>query len=435
MKLRIFLCALGLILSSVFSAPAQEILTLEQAVKSALQNNYDIRLLSNDLEINRNNVTKAALLPTVTGSLSNTTTLQNTKQTQSSGQEVTRDNAKNSNLNYGVGLNWRIFDGFSMFAAYDRLKEFEKLGELNLKSAVLATVYDVVNTYYEVIRQQKQLDSYQTNVDISRFRLTTAENRYQIGKAAKLEVLAATVDLNTDTTNVLRQYNLLKSAKIRLNELLARDVNTAFAASDTIIIDPMLKLDDILNASLQQNPSLQIALISQRIAELNLKEVKGGRYPVVGLSTGYNFSRSQSELGFARQSNGRGFNYGITASVNIFNGFLQKRNEKNAQIAIESSKLDYQKLDNNIRSQLASAYQTYQTNIQLVALEAINQNVAKQNLDITLEKFRLGSIAPIEFREAQRNFVDASARYSDAQYNAKLAEITLKEIAGNLDFQ
>lgn len=424
-----FLAATG------FSASSQEVLTLEEAVKIALENNYNIRLLSNDLEISQNNVNKAALLPVVTGNLSNNTTIQNTQQTQSTGQVIDRDGARNSNTSYGVGLNWRVFDGFSMFAAYNRLKEFEKLGEANLKTTVLTTVYDVVNVYYEIVRQQQLIRATREAIDISRFRVTTAENRYTIGRAAKLEVLAATVDLNTDTTNLLRQQNVLTGAKIRLNELLARNAATAYSVRDSIEIDPKLKQEDVLKASLEQNPTLQIATINRRIAELNLKEVRGARYPVIGLSSGYNFSRSESELGFAQRSTGRGLNYGLTASVNIFNGFTQRRNEKNARIGIESALIDYQRLDNSIRSQLASAYESYQTSLRLVALEEGNREVARQNMNITLEKFKLGTIAPLEFREAQRNFVDASVRFSDAQYNAKLAEITLRELSGNVNLK
>jgi outer membrane protein len=56
-------------------------------------------------------------------------------------------------------------------------------------------------------------------------------------------------------------------------------------------------------------------------------------------------------------------------------------------------------------------------------------------MDITLEKFRLGSVAPLEFREAQRNYIDASARYTNSQYEAKLAEIALMQLSGSLSLR
>jgi outer membrane protein len=413
---------------------AQEKLTLEEAISIALENNFDIRLVSNDLAINKNNANNAiaALLPSATGSFSTNNSLQNARQIQASGVENHIDGAKNTSLNYGVSLNWTVFDGFGMFAAYNGLKELQKLGEANLKATVLSTVFNVINGYYNIARQQQELQSTVTAVEISRLRLNNSQNRYTLGKASKLEVLAAEVDLNTDTTNLLRQVDLLNVAKIQLNQLIARDAQVRYEVSDSIEINKTLKLNELSALVENQNPSLQAAVINQRLAELNLKQVKAARYPTVALNTGYNFFENTSELGFARQSNGRGFNYGVTASVNIFNGFLQNRNEKNANIEIESSKLQYDKLRQQIDAQLVSAFQTYLTRLELVNLESKNQDVAKQNLDITMEKFKLGSITPLEFREAQRNYVDASVRYADAQYEAKLAETSLQQIAGNI---
>ncbi|PWG81020.1 TolC family protein [Pararcticibacter amylolyticus] len=430
-----YLIIFPLLLFSGLKLRAQQVLTLEEAVRIALQNNYNIRLSKNTAEISANNVNIAAagMLPSVSGNLNNTSSIQNTRQTQADGSVREVDRANNWNTTYGVGLNWTIFDGFAMFANYDELKELRKLDDTNMRATIQNTVSDVVNNYYNLIRLQQQLEATDSAVAISRLRLTTAQNRYQIGKAAKLEVLTATVDLNTDTTNLLRQRDAVRSAKVVLNELLARDVSTNFVVGDSIPVDTKLQYESLLDLSSRQNPSIQAAFINERIARLNLKQVKAARYPVIGVSSGYNFTRSHSELGFARDARGQGFSYGLTASVNIFNGFLQKRNEKNAEIRIDNAHLSFEQLKQNINAQLLTAFQTYQTNMELVKLEERNVGVARQNMDITLAKFRLGSVTPVEFREAQRNYIDANVRYTDAQYQAKTAEIALKELAGNLD--
>jgi len=421
----------------ISSVQAQERLSLEQAVQTALENNFDIKLNKNEVDQAKNNVTRAnaGMLPIVTGNLSTNNTVSNTKQTLSSGVSQERNGAKNTSLVYGPVLNWQVFDGFQMFARYDRLKELENLGEANFKLAVQTTLADVINNYYDLVQQQQQIEALSGALEISRIRLRNSKSRYTIGKAAKLEVLAASVDLNTDTTNLLRQIDQYRNTKIKLNELLARDINTDFSVSDTIIIGNSLLLPELQNSATQLNPALQSAIINKRISEINLREVKANRYPVINLNTGYNFNKSTSELGFARSSVGRGLNYGLTASINIFNGYLQKRAEKNASLQIENNQLQYEKLDQSITSQLSSLFQTFQTNLQLVKLERQNLEVARQNMDITLEKFRLGSVAPLEFREAQRNYIDANARYTNAQFEAKLAEVALLQLSGRLNLQ
>lgn len=434
--MKYFFVFLVSLLSSFIYLPgkAQEILTLEDAVRIALAKNYDIKLVSNDLAIDRNNVNRAnaGMLPTVGATLNDNNNIQTGRQTRQTGlQEF--NNVKSSNVNYGADVNWTIFDGFRMFARYEQLKEFEKQGDAELKQTILTTLGDVIGTYYQLVNQQQQLRAYDSAIIISRLRVQTAQNRFTIGKAARLEVLNARVDLNTDTTNFVQQQALYRNTQIRLNEILGRDVNVVFEVPNTLFIDNKLALGPLSDLATQQNPALKVALVNKRIAELDLQQVKANRYPIVSLNSGYTFNRSQSALGFATQANNRGLNYGVSASVNLFNGLLQRRSEQNAQTLIQNAQLQYEKADLNIKSQLASAFQTYVTSLTLVNLEENNQKIAKQNLSITLDKYRLGSIAPVEFRDAQLNYLNARVRFNNAQYVAKLAEISLKEIAGDLN--
>ncbi len=418
------------------SAKAQEKLSLEEAIRVALSNNYAIKLSKNQAEITKNEVTlgNAGILPVVTGNLTKVSRIETSHVDLASGDTRDAANAKSSNLSYGPGLNWKIFDGFQMFANYDRLKELERLGELNAKITVQTTIADVIEAYYDLLTQQSQLDATKTALEVSQIRLKNAQSRYTLGRGSKLELLAAKVDLNTDTTSLLRQQDLIATGKIRLNQLMARDLKTDFTVEEDYHIDKTLVYENLKASSEKQNPDLQTAIINQKIAELNLKQVKGARYPVVAFTSGYNFAKTTSPpTSFSLQSNTHGLNYGLTASINIFNGFQQNRVEKSARLEIESAKLDLSRIKQAVDAQLLTAYQNYQTNLQLVFLEQSNMEVAKENLDITLEKYRLGSIVPLELREAQRNYIDANARYSNSLYQAKLAEVGLKEIIGSID--
>ncbi|MDR6967438.1 outer membrane protein TolC [Flavobacterium arsenatis] len=438
MHYKIFFSVASLFLS-VLSTKAQEVLTVEDAVKIALENNFEIKIASNDLKIDQQNLSlaNAGILPNLSANVTNNNSVLDTKQTQLDGTERELDNARNLNLTYGVALNWTVFDGMRMFARHNQLKELEKLGDAELKLTILTKISDVITTYYDIVQQQQQLVALDTTIIISNVRITTATNRYKIGKASKLEVLNAEVDLNTDTTAFLRQKELYANTKILLNQILARDPNIDFKVIEEVQIDENLLLPDLMILAEKQNPQLQAQVINKRIAELELKQIKGDRYPIVNISSGYNFTRSEASLGFITQSSGRGFVYGINATMNIFNGGLQNRNERIAKLQIENSQIliDQQKLA--LETQLSTAYQTYMTNLQLSKLEAKNEEIAKQNMDITFEKFRIGTITTttLEFRTAQINYINAKVRNSNAQFQAKISEIALKELAGNLTFQ
>jgi outer membrane protein len=437
MKKKYFLFFIALWFPSATVLFAQERLTLVEAISTALKNNYDIKLVTNEELIAQNNVNlgNAGILPIVTGSFSTGGSRQNTVQTQSTGTQRVTDGAKSTNLGYGVGLDWTIFDGFRMFANYDRLKALEQQGKINSKAQILTTIGDVVTAYYNMAKQQQLVVAADSAIDVSNLRLRIANNKLEIGRGSKLDVLSATVDYNTDTSNYLQQKNLLGTAMVTLNQLIARDVNIKFSVAESLNIDDKLNYTELNAQAAQLNPDLQNAFITKKVAELNLKMVRAAKYPQINLNTGYDINRSTTPTGFNTNFRARGFTYGVSASINIFNGFLQRQNERNAKIGINSADLTLEKTRLDLNAQLATAFQNYSTYLELVKLEQGNVEVAKQNLDITLAKYRLGSIAPLELREAQRSAIDAYSRYVETQYQAKLAEITLKELSGTLNIQ
>src|SRR5690606_7013566 len=211
-------------------------------------------------------VGNAGMLHTGGAIATSNNSIQNTSQVRAAGESVKQDNARNNSLNYGVALDWTIFDGFSMFARYDQLQELEKLGDAQLQQTILMRVRDVLVTYYDLVQQQQQLQALDSTMVISEQRLELAQNRFTIGKSSKLEVLNAQVDLNTDQTSRLRQGELFLNTKTELNQLLARDPGTEFAVEEEISVDENLFLPRLQELAVEQNPLLQAQLINNEIA-------------------------------------------------------------------------------------------------------------------------------------------------------------------------
>ncbi|WP_443936687.1 TolC family protein [Pedobacter sp. MW01-1-1] len=432
MRLRIIFIVLSICSLSAF---AQEQLSLQNAITIALENNYDIKISKNNSIISKNNNTigNAGMLPSLSATYDNGGSIQNTRQTPANGEDRVITGAKSTSNNLGADLNWTVFDGFTMFANRDRLKELEKQGVLNIQLTILTTISDVIAAYYDIVRQQQLSIAADSALDVSVLRTTIAKTKLSLGRGSKLDLLAAQVDYNADTSTLLQSKNNLQLAKVRLNQLLVRDVNTPFNVNNSILIDQNLVYNQLLELTEKQNPMVQNAFINQQIANLNLKAIKGARYPSLSLNSGYSRTNSTSPTGFNQKFAANGFTYGLTAKINIFNGFMQRQQERNAKIEIDNSTISLNKTKLDIQAQLLSAFKNYTTYLDLTQLEKKNVAIAKQNLDITLAKYKIGTIAPLELREAQRNALDAENRYIETQFQTKLAEILLKEISGNVN--
>jgi len=417
--------------------PNAPILTLKDAIEISLQNNYDIRLSKNTSTIAANNVTlgNARFLPTVTGSYTIANSIQSTTQTRSDSTVNRINGANNTGSNYGVDLNWTIFDGFNMFATYDALKQRRQLGQVRLQDTVQRTVAAVITTYFDLINQQKQIEALQGVIAISRTQLRYANDRFQVGRVARLDVYNAQVALNTDTATLISQQQTFKASKIELNRILSRDPQTEFNVADTIVVDQGLILANVINQAQTQNPAILSAQISQRLSEINLKQIRATRYPQVSVTTGYTWSKSSNPAGFARVQNSNGLNYGLAATINIFDGFNQWRRERNAKLQIDNSQLNAAQTRIEVEAQISNLFSSYLSGLELIKLGQSNVELARKSLEISLEKYRLGTITPLEIREAQRNYLNAQSVFYDAQYQSKVAETTLKQITGSINIQ
>jgi len=420
------------------AAKAQDapLLTLKDAVQIALKNNYNIQLSQNNSTIAANNVTlgNAGFLPVVTGDAALNASNQKIKQTRNDGT-VNNLTANNSNNNYGVNLNWTIFDGFNMFANYDMLKQQDKLGAIRLQDTIQSTVANVINTYYNLISQNEQIKALRGAIDISRTQLRYSNDKFTVGRVSKLDVYNAQVNLNTDTSNLVIQLQQFRTTKIQLNQLLVRDLQTDFSVGDTIVVNNTLVLGDIITKAQAQNPAILAAQINKRLAEINLRQVKSTRYPVIGVNSGYTFSNSKTPAGFTLSQNAHGLAYGLTASINIFDGLNQWRRERNAKLQIANADISAKQTRLDVEAQISNFYVAYLSGLDLIKIGQSSVELAKKNLEISLEKYKIGNITQLEIREAQRNYLDAQSKFFSAQYQSKMAEVTLQQITNTINIQ
>ncbi len=427
--------------ATVARAPA---LSLQQAIAEALQHNYGILLSRQDAQIAENNVTRgnAGQLPSINANL--TRTFNNNNITSTIGENAPRViNGGTSNLlNANVTLGWTLFDGFGMFVAYDRLKTLRQQQQQITRATVEETVETVTNAYYDVVRQAGKITSLEEALKIGQARIDLTQAQVDVGVSAKVEVLTARVDYNADRSLFLQQQQALTAAKITLNNLLSRTPRLDFEPSDSLTVTRDLREDAITAGIKANNPRLAQARLGVDVATYNRKLVTAARFPQIGLVTGYGLNRNINNAQFINLPTGpvlttstnnvRGLNYGITASVPIFNGFNTRRQEQNARVAEEQSKLSLAQTDLQLDADAATAFAQYQNFIQLLELEETNIQLARQNVDIALERYRLGLLTPLALREAQRNQLAAETRLLDIRYSAKQAEIALRRLSGGL---
>jgi outer membrane protein TolC len=428
---------LPLLLLFGFTAPAQQILTLEEAIATALQNNYDIRLARNDSMVAALDYSfrNAVFLPRLNGTVGQAWTRNQQNQEFSTGTKR-EGRVKTDNLNASLALNWTLFDGLKMFATRDKAAELIELGELGIKNQVINTVATVINTYYNIVRQKQQLRAIEEQMSISQTRVNLAERRLDIGVGTKPDVLQSKVDLNAQKASQLEQQTLIAQLKEQLNQIMNLGGKAGYDVADSIPLNVNLSLGDLQAGIESSNPVLQITKKSIDIAGTTLRERKAERFPTVSLNTAYNFSRTNNDVALNPAlpifNQNKGLNYGLTASIPILNNFNTKRLIRQAELDIQYQNMVYNNQKSQLDLSVLNAFTEYEQQKKALALEEENILLAKENVNIALEVYRLGASTIIQLREAQKSLEDAYNRLIAARYNTKLAETELLRLKGDL---
>lgn len=417
---------------AVLALPAQTArLSLKQCIEQALDANYSIKMVKNEQQVAENNISYSPFLPTVGVDAQQSQRINNTK-TRSSGEIRKQNNAVTNTLSAGVGLNWRLFDGMAMFTTYERYQEILAVGELKTQVTVENLMLGVSSAYYNVIVQHSKVDAARHSLELSTERYNEARDKYVLGVLSGLELQQAKIDLNADSSKYMKQKELLKSSYISLNMLMNADLEQVMYVKDSIQLRPMLLLDELRKTTLEMNTSLLMARRDRNISAMDVKIARSALFPTLDFNGGYNYSRTKSPEAVTDLNRSNGLYWGFTLSVPVFERLENSRKIRNARLQQENAEWSYKEVELQTLADLAQLYNTYTNNLQIVNFENESAEVAFENLDAALEKYKLGSLSGIEFREFQRSYIDAVDRKLSAIYQAKVSELSLLLISGRI---
>lgn len=427
---------LAVVLFSSTSLIAQEVLDMNDVIRIGLENNYDLKIVRNEEKISDNNVTlgNAGFLPTLGLSSGYNIRDNSADNIPLGGERTDALTTGTQTFDASVNLNWTIFEGFKVQTNYKRLKELQTVGELSTRLSIEDFIANISAEYYNLVQQTQHLNNLQQAVDLSRERLRIVEARYQIGSFSRLDLQQAKVDFNTDSSQLIQQYEVLHSSRIRLNELMgSHDAEKMFKAADsTINVNRLLQKDDLYADMMQNNTTLLLAVKNKRLSELDLKTLQSQNYPYLRLNGSYGFTHYNYNNGTFDQQRNWGPSAGVTLGFNLFDGFNRKREQKNARIRIDNQELQMDRQKLYLQSDFANMWLAYQNNIQLAMLEKESLENAQLNYDIAMERYLLGDLSGILLREAQVSLLNAEQRLVSAQYRTKLYEISLMQISGRV---
>ena len=432
MKIIYKLCFLIIAIST--NLLAQELLTVEDAIKIGLEKNYAILIVKNSQEIAKaqNNFGNAGMSPQV--SLNGNLNLANVNSHQEffTGVVQDRNGAQSNQTGASVNVSWTIFDGLKMFAIKKRLTENEQLTAISLKQQMETTVYNIIVAYYNIVKTTELIKAAKQNLAIYEERKKIAKLKLEIGSDSKVDFLLSQSDENKAKIAIIQLELQLLITKSTLNNLLNKSVNTEFKTTDSIVVNYNPNIDELKKSALASNSSILLSKQNELIVAQTIKEARSANLPFVQLNGAYNFTRSQSQAGQVLLSRQAGLNGGLTASWLLFNGNKNNQLIKERNLLYLNQKYFTEQAQQQVDGVVYNNYKSYLLNKEIVDLERQNLIDSREVLNVSLERYKIGKANLLETIETQKNLEDAQTRYIEALYAIKIAETELLRANGSL---
>ena len=414
-------------------ALSQNMLRLPDAVNLALKNSLEVQLSKNFVETNTvlNNYGVAGGLPIVTTSIADNEQISSINQKFNTGANILRDAAAANNFSLGVTGSILLYNGNRVVATKNRLATLVNQSEQLLNSQIQNVMAGVMVGNYDVVRQQSYLKTIEKSIDASNQQLEIIKTRQSVGLANNADLFQAQIDFNALLQARQSQQLTIDQAKTELLRQLSLNPDSVIIIQDTILVDKNILMADILN-NLNKNADIVAAQDKIKINELLVKETAALRYPSIRTSTGYNFTRNQAAAGQILLNQNYGPFLSLNVSIPIYNGSVNKRQQKVAEINVSNAELDKQVLIRDYHAQVVKVYQSYAITIQQLKTEQENYNLSNQLLELVLQRFKFRQATIVDVKNAQQSFEASGYRLVNLNFAAKSAEIELKRLANKL---
>ncbi len=432
-------------------AKAQEkLLSKDEAVSLALESNFGIKVAMNQMAIAENNsgILNSGYLPSLRGTAgANYNELNSTTeypgQFDSEGAprpDLDINDAESQSYNAGLSLNYTLFDGFGRLYNYKRLKEQYQLTELQARETIENTILQLFSVYYEIARLSENENVLRQALQISKDRIKRAEYSFEYGQNTKLDILNAQVDVTNDSISLMNVQQNLANAKRDLNVVLGQNLNGTYVVDTLVSFMPRLQIEEYIARAKEYNVAILQTERNLAINEYDIKVNRSGYLPSLGLSGSYGWNLNQSAATsfipgqIIPGSNRNSLNFALGASLtwNLFDGGGTMVRVKNSKIAYENQELLKEQVSLEVDRDILNALGIYENRLQIFKIQEQNVITNQNNFERSKEQFQLGRITSIEFRQAQINLLNAQTNKNLAKYDAKLAELQLLQLTGQL---
>lgn len=430
LKHGILVCVLGFF---GFQVPAQKVLTLDDCLTIAMENNIDLKRAQNNALIAKSNQGQAMMdfLPSLEARINYDFFFGTFFDTNAARQVSATTNSSNPN----VRSNLTLFNGFANHHSVKARWHENQAAENSIEEQKINVKSTVLGAYLNVVLDKENIKISEKRMTLLQAQLDREIKRESVGVGNLEQVYNFKSQLANEKLNQVNLTNRLKSDRLLLLQALGiKDTDgyevAVYDFQENQFIQPLGTYDDILETSLAYSPAIKRARAQKLASSYSLKIARASYLPSIsafGLF-GSNYSSNgalnpetgafEPNAGFFDQLAFNEFKYfNVSMSIPVFSNWRNKNQAQVAKINFLNSELDLKQAEltmNNVVQQvyldLVAAHSTY--NAAQENLIALNQS-----FEFVSTRYEQGSTDFFTYLESLNNKNRAEIELVNAKYS------------------
>ncbi|MBC8757087.1 TolC family protein [Kordia sp. YSTF-M3] len=416
---------------------AQDILTLDEALKLAVENNVDIAKDKNNEATTKFDKARAfvSLLPSVNGS-ANLSESTGTNFDQITGVLRTETGQY---VNASITASWDILNVFNKIADVKQSKYNHESQKAQLAYTKDFVMLNVVGRYLETLQAIKQDEIFSKFCDVQEEQLKRTQELIRVGSLPGQDFYTQNAEWSRLKSSREDNLNVLNTKKnelillLRINPAeeiqLDKDLEAKLFKGDINIDSLYLQALEVRNDYKQ--------LQSQALASKYQASLQRSRY-IPSISLFYNYGSQYSSFQ-ARTFNEQFLKdnitntFGLSINVPIFNGMGVRNAVYKARQDYQNAELDVIQVKNDIYVELKNIINTISANKKKVTYRQDQTESAKRAYELEQERYYLGQGNPLDLGVAQRNYIEASLLLNQINYQLMYNRYELLFLTGSID--
>ena len=445
----ILVIIIGIVSTTLYAQSADvRIITIDQAISIALENNYSLKQAKNELDLAEDLIfsEKADFLPSVSASMngSRTTGQQFIFERFSEDLDPFVDVSSQS-ISGGMNASINLFNGFNNILTLKSSQSNKESRAQQYERAKESVIFNTASRYLQVLLDKELLAIAEQNLETSTTQLNQVQAQVELGARPMVDLFNQEAQVANDELVVTQRENTLSLNSL----LLVRQLEIDPLGSYDFIV-PDLTLNDLpwmdinIRSLVSEALSTRSDILSAEATILSLKYqmqiTKNSLLPSLrasaGVSSRYSdqYSIGGNEVSFSDQFFDQQVNrsLGLSFSLPLFNNWNRIYSIQSAEVQLKNAELNLDNSKMQVIQEVSQAYNDYSSYVKQLDASEKSLIASERAFQTQQERYNLGASTLIELTQAQSAFVSAQSSYTQALYNLIFQEKLLDFYLGKL---